>query len=174
MRMRFTRCLGLSVFDDDTGDTMGALRGILLHPDTGAVEGFFVRGLGMFPGADRFLGSLDILHWGTRITVRSADVLTPIEERVRLLPLLESGRPILGQSIVTRGGTALGRCADVQFETEHYRLEWIFPRRFFRWGIPIPASQILEVKRDAVIVRDPPAAEVEEDVALVPPMPEAA
>ena len=174
MRVRFTRCPGLPVVDDDTGEPLGAISGILLHPDTGVVEGFFVRTPGLFRGPDRFLGSVDILHWGTRITVRHVDVLTGPEERVRLQPILESGRPVLGQPIITESGTVLGRCADVQFDTEHYRLEWLFPRRFLHWGVPVPASQIVEVRREAIVVKDPPAAEREGEVNLVPPVPEVA
>ncbi len=174
MRARYTRSLGLSVLDEETGDVLGAISGMVLHPDTGAVEGFFVRMEGFWSREERFLASPDILHWGVRITVRHRDVLSPVDELVRVQTILATQRPVLGQTIVTESGRTLGRCADVQFTTDAFRLEWLFPRRFFRWGIPIPVSQILEVKSEAIVVRDPPVMEVEEEVALIPPVPEAA
>lgn len=175
MRARYTRSLGLTVIGEETGDVLGALNGMILNPDTGVVEGFFVRTAGFWAQEKRlFLCRSDILRWGARIAVRGRDALVPVDDLVRVNEILGGRRPVLGQKIVTESGLAFGRCADVQFNTASFRLEWMFPRRFFRWGIPIPASQILEVRPEAVIVKDPPAAEAEEDVGLIPPLPEAA
>ena len=177
--MRFTASVGLPVLEQETAEVLGRVSGMLLHPDTGRVEGFFIRTEGFFSSTDLFLSSLDIVHWGMRIIVRSRDALAPAEERVRLQPLLEGKRTILGQRIVTESGRTIGRCADVQFSTRDYVLQWLFPRRFWRWGLPIPASQIIEVRTDAIVVREPSASvpekeAEEEEVAILPPMPEAA
>lgn len=175
MRARYTQSIGLSVFDEETSDVLGVLSGMVLNPDTGAAEGFFVRVGGFWSQVERlFLCCHDILHWGVRITVRHRDVLSTVDELVRVQEILTERRPILGQAIVTESGCVLGRCADVQFMTESFRLEWIFPRRFLRWGVPISASNILEVKTEAVIVRDPAVAEAEGEAVLIPPVPEAA
>lgn len=178
MRVRFTSAVGLPVVEDETLDVIGTLSGILIQPDTGVIEGFFVRVPGMLGREELFLSSLDILHWGTRITVRNHDVLAPIDERVRLLPLLADRRTVLGQPIMTEDGMPMGRCRDIQFDTRHFRLEWLFPRRFFRWRTPIPATQILEVRPEAVIIRAPgepvPESAPQTEVPLLPQMPDAA
>ncbi len=175
MRARFSRSRGLPVLDEETGETIGTISGMVLNPDTGVVEGFFVRAAGFFHRENLFLHSLDILHWGLRLTVRHQDVLSPMEDLVRLQSLIASQRPILGQRMVTESGRVLGRCSDVQFSTRDFRLEWLFPRRFFRLGIPVPASQILEVRREAIVSRDTvlPSKEKQENVSLLPQMPEA-
>ena len=176
MRARYTRSLGLPVLDEETGEIVGTLSGMVLHPDTGAVEGFFVRTPGVFWHEELFLPSADILHWGLRVTVRHRDVLSPIDDLVRLRTILDGHRPILGQRMVTESGRTLGRCCDVQFSTNDFRLEWLFPRRFLRTGIPVPASQILEVTPEAIILRDTllPSKEAQEAVPLLPQMPEVA
>ena len=176
MRARYTRSIGLPVLDEDAGEIVGSISGILLHPDSGIVEGFFVRAPGLFPGDDLFLLSVDILHWGLRVTIRHSDVLSPFGELVRLQTLIDSDRPILGQRMVTEGGRGLGRCSDVQFSTRDFCLEWLFPRRFWRSGIPVPASQILEVRREAIILREGTIRESEnaEVVPLIPQVPETA
>ncbi len=178
MQVRYTRSIGLPVIEEDTGEALGSIAGALLNPDTGAVEGFFVRGSGFFSPGSPFLLTADILHWGIRVTVRDRDSLSSIDDLVRLRALLESGRPMLGQRIVTESGRPLGRCEDVQFTTKDFRLQWIFPRRFWRRGVALPASQILEVRRDAIVVRDSvvPAAEEKADdaLAIIPALPEAA
>lgn len=154
MHLRFSSILGYEVGDEETGEVLGKVRGILVHPDTGKVEGFFVRTRGMF-SVPLFLASMDIRRWGSRIHVRHHDVLVPIGEHIRLQSLLEEKRPVLGQLIRTERGKTLGHCRDLEFDTEQSILLRLYLRRFFREAPPIPASDILEVRRDAIIVRDP-------------------
>ncbi len=176
MRARLTRSIGLPVLDEETGDILGTISAMLPNPDTGVIAGFFVRTSGLFSHAALFLPAAGILHWGLRVTVRTRDVLAPVEDLIRLQSLLAGNRPIIGQRMVTEGGRTLGRCADVQFSTKDFRLEWLFPRRFLQSGIPVPASQILEVKPEEIVLRETalPEKEAPVSVPLIPPMPEAA
>lgn len=174
----------MPVVPENGGAPCGRICGILLQPDLGIVQGFFVRGAGTpLRVAELFLAVPDILHWGTRVRVRSDETLAPVEELVRLQAQLHEGRKILGQRIVTEAGRGLGRCRDVQFETKTFRLEWIFPKKFLRLRTPLPASSIIEVRREAVIVRDPEIPVRSEQTGVikvlqnlevpVPPQPEA-
>ena len=176
MRARYTSSIGLPVLDEQTGVCLGTIGGILLNPDTGAVEGFFLRMQGFLSRDDIFLRAVDILHWGLRVSVRSADVLTPAEDIIRLQPLLIGSRPVLGQCMLTQSGKVLGRCVDVQFSTKTFRMEWLFPRRWFRTGLPVPVTQIVDVRSDAIVLRDEiiSAKEDEEVIPLIPQVPEAA
>jgi len=170
MQVRFSTALGLPVTDEEMTEQIGTLSGVLLHPDTGQVEGFFVRVPRFLHAEELFLSSFDILRWGLRVIVRDRDVLSPVEERIRLQSLLEDGRTILRQPIVTDTGRALGRCGDVQFDTVHFVVHWIWPKRWGRWGIPLPMSQVLEVRKDAIIVRDPAVAAPEKAAAVKAPL----
>ncbi len=178
MQVRFSTAIGLAVVDEDMTAQLGVLSGILIHPDTGKVEGFFVRIARFLHSEELFLSSLDILRWGMRIVVRDGEVLSPLSDRIRQQQLFEEGRTVLHQKILTDTGRTLGRCADVQFDTLHFVVEWLWPKKFWRLGTSLPASQIIEVRRDAIIVRDPSVAVVEkvEEVtpSLMPQFPEAA
>lgn len=133
---------------------LGTISGILIHPDRGSVEGFFVRVPAFLHSVELFLPSIDILHWGSRVRVRSAEALSPLEDLVRLRDLFHEGRPMLGQRILTEGGVKIGRCADVQFDTKKFRLEWLFSRKWLRWGRALPVTCIIIVRPDAIIVQD--------------------
>ncbi len=177
MQVRFTTALGLPVVDDEMTEQFGSISGILIHPDTGRVEGFFVRIPAFLRSFELFLSTMDILRWGLRVIVRDASVLAPLEERIRLLPLLEEKRLFLGQPIITESGKKVGACRDVQFDTQFFMVEWIWPKGFFRWGTPIPVSQILEVRSDAIIIKDTDVThteKVEEEVPILQSMPEVA
>ena len=154
MHVRYGSAQGLSVLEESTGEDLGILSGVVLHPDELKVEGFFVRMQGFFHGEDLFLPSAAIQHWGTRVRVGHAHHIAPISELVRMQSILESGRTILGQKILGEAGEDLGTCRDVQFSTMDFSLEWIFPKKRLRWRRPIPVSAILEVRPDAVVVRD--------------------
>lgn len=159
MHLRFSSAIGIPVVEEGAEEAVSFVAGILLHPDTGKVEGFITRQRRWMPEEDLFLSSQDILHWGLVVRIRSIDVLSPLEDRIRLAALMEDGRTILDMPVVTDRGVRLGACRDVQFDTVHFQLEWLFPKTWFRWGVPVPASAIVEVRPDAVVVRDPQARE---------------
>ena len=154
MHVRFSSAVGLPVVEEGSTEPLARIDDILLQPDSGRIEGFSVA-IPRFLGSDRLvLLPMDILHWGMRITVRSANALVPAEDIVRLQTLLEDDRKILGQRMRTESGKVLGRCGDVQFDTAHFTVEWLFPRRWWTWGIPVPVSDVVEVRADAIIVRN--------------------
>lgn len=157
MHVRLSTCLGMPVRAEDTEEILGTVSGILLHPDRGTVEGFFVRVPGLFASSSLFLSSFDIAHFGRVILVRDHDRVAPATDFIRVQPLLKDPRPILGQRIRTESGISLGRCCDIQFETGSMRSEWLFPKKWLKWRDPIAVRDIVEVRADAVIVRDPPA-----------------
>ncbi len=166
MHVRFSSCLGTHVLEDGSEEELGLITGILIHPDTGKVEGFFVRSKKFWRAEEDFLASADIAHWGLAVRVRDADVLSPIEDRIRLMSVAEDGRAILGQKMLTESGTSLGICRDVQFETKTFMVEWFFPKRYFRWRPAIPFSAIVEVRVDGIVVRDPLSAVRERNTVL--------
>ncbi len=171
MHVRFSIVRGTPVVDEQTQQTLGTIAGILPHPDTGDVLGFFVSGMGMLHGQQLFLASADILSWGTKVHVKSEDRLAPPQDLIRIAKLLEDPRPILGQKIVTqKAKRTLGTCCDMQFDTRHFQIEWMFPKKFFMEGRPVPASDIIEVTRKAVIVKEPlkPRRALADEIAEAP------
>jgi len=183
MHVRLSTCLGMVIRAENTEEVIGMIDGILLHPDRGTVEGFFVRVPGLFSSSSLFLSAFDIAHFGRTIVVRDHDRVAPAEDFIRVQPLLLDPRNILGQRIRTESGIFLGRCRDVQFETGSMRYTWIFPKKWLKWREPVAVADIIEVRPDAIIVRDPPAVVKEKALAeaaktplvpLLPEMPEGA
>src|SRR5438045_32443 len=102
MQVRFEMSLGLPIAVEDSAELVGLLEGILIHPDTAKVEGFFVAvPSGFLSSQTRFLSSYDIIRWTTHVVVRSRDVLCDTDDVIRLQPLMADPRTILGQRIQT-------------------------------------------------------------------------
>lgn len=166
MHVRLSTCCGASVVDRG-GELLGTLTGAFLHPDTGKVEGIFVATpSGMMGNETPFCASEDIVHWGAVVQIHGRDSLAPIEDRIRLVPILESGRTVIRQPIRTESGKSIGVCRDVQLDTEKMRVEWLFPKKFLGWGVALPVTDIIEVRKDAIIVRDGMRAEAEPAVEV--------
>lgn len=154
MHVRFSTIVGLSVLEEGTNERLATISNIFIHPDTGAIEGFFVRVPTFFHSDTLFLSAQDIVHWGTHVRVLRGEVFSSIEEYVRLLSFLEEGRTVFRQHIFTESGVDLGRCSDIQFSTKTFALEWLFPKKLWWWQRPIPASSIVRVEPKGVIVRE--------------------
>lgn len=141
------------MIDDGSQQVIGFLDAPLIDPDTGRILGFFVQSV---LGGDLFLQSVDIAAWGTRIHVKDEDRLSPPHELIRLKSVLEEPRTFLGQAIRTKDtNRTIGICADVQFNTRHFMVEWLFPRKFFLAKQPLPVTEVLEVTPEGIWVKDP-------------------
>ena len=153
MHLLHSAAMGTEVIDERDHQIQGKVAESVLDPDRGKSVAFLIRS--PFSPSPLLLQTLDVLTWGQRIHIREPEVMGPPEDIVRLAPFLQDRRPLIGQRILTKSGAILGRCSDAQFNTEHFALEWIFPRTaFFFKGTPIPASDILEVTEEAIIVKD--------------------
>lgn len=157
MHVRLSAIRGTPIVDDGSQSVVGYVHDILIHPDSARIEGFFVMGLLQDVPGELFLLSHDILSWGTTVHLRSSDRLCQPSDLIRLRPLLEDVRTVLGQPVRVRGSNrSLGVCRDVQFDTRHCRVEWIFPYRcFVLQQRPVAVTEIEEITPDAIWITDP-------------------
>lgn len=155
MHVRFSTLIGLPVFAENEEMIVGYVSSLLIHPDTGAVEGLFVFGGSIWSMEELFLSSMDIVQWGMTIKIRRAEQLSPIEDVLRVQELLQDERSVLHQRIVgDTSKTDLGVCRDVQIDTDALMIEWIYPRTWFRWRRPIAKTSIIEITPEYILVRD--------------------
>ncbi len=165
MHVRFSTLLGMPILEEGDRVPVGSIGGILLNPDKGVVEGFFLEH-GLFGSQSLFLAARDVARiTGTRVHIRSSESLGPVEESVRLAPLTQERRRVLGQKMVTDAGRALGRCTDVQFNTVTFVVEWLFPRRLLRARAPIPVTAIVKVTPESIIIRESLQPEIVDEEA---------
>lgn len=142
----------MPVQDDEMQEIVGFLTDPLINPDTGRILGFFVAGA----GGSSFLSVPDICSWGTKVHVRSAEKLSPPEELIRMRSHFDDPRAFIGQPVRVRGSSrTLGTCGDVQFDTRHFAVEWLFPRGLLFYRQPVAATDIVEVTDEAIWVEDP-------------------
>ncbi len=152
MHVRWSQVRGMPVLDDETQEIVGFLTDPLINPDTGRILGFFVAS----PRGSAFLSVPDICSWGTKVHVRCAEKLSPPEELIRMRSHFDDPRSFLGQPLRVRGSNrTLGKCGDLQFDTRHFAVEWLFPRGLLFYRQPVAAADIVEVTEEAIWIEDP-------------------
>lgn len=180
MQVRFSSCIGIEVITDSSGEVLGNVMDFFIDPDSGKVEGLFVYVPHLMQQRMLLLLTADILRWGQSVSVRSVDVLGPPDDFLRYQKLLEDPRTLIGQRIVTQSGKYIGRCKDVQINTDSMQCEWLFPKKWWKWRIAFPISEVHEVTEKAIILKDPtqfekekPETEYEELFDSIPEAPRA-
>jgi uncharacterized protein YrrD len=152
MHLLRSAAIGTEVIDEQDHQIHGTVTDFVFDPDRGKLVAVLVDSP---DSADLLaLQTQDIAAWGQRIHIKETDMLGVPDEILRLKPLFEDPRTIIGQYIKTKSGVAIGKCVDIQFDAAHFGIEWIFPRSFLKKGLPLPASDILEITKDAIIVKD--------------------
>src|SRR3989344_3206979 len=177
MHLLRSAAIGTEVIDERDHQVQGVVSDIVLDADRGKLVALLIDA----PASQDLLALQvdDVISWGQRIHIREGEVLGSPQEIIRLVPFLEDKRTIIGQAIQTKSGVLLGKCSDIQFDCEHFTLEWLFPRHFLRKGTPLPASDILEVTEEAIIVKDQTPKEEKVDswgkpaVSPMSPLPQA-
>ncbi len=156
MHIRFSIAVGTPVMDDETSRIVARISDILINPDTGKVAGFFVDAAALSSADRYFVSSDDIVAWGTVAHVRHAESIVPAVDIVRLRSLLDDPRTVLGQPIVTKDSQRyVGTCDDVQFDTRHMSVEWLFPRKYLFFSqAPLPAREIVEITPEAILIKE--------------------
>ena len=152
MHLLRSNALGTEVIDELDHQIQGVIRDLLIDPDRGKIVACSVQT--PFAPEPLLLQTQDILSWGKRVHIREKESMGPVDDMLRLQPFLQDERPLISQRIRTKGGISLGKCKDIQFNTEHFEVEWLFPRKFLRKELPLPASDILEITKEAIIVKD--------------------
>jgi uncharacterized protein YrrD len=169
MRLLYSTVLGMEIIDEAEHQIHGTVSDLLIDPDRGKILALHASSPFSPPS---LVQTQDILSFGQRVHVRDAEVIGSAGEIIRLQPFLEGKRTIIHQAICTKRGMTLGKCIDLQFHPETFDIEWIFPRKFLRRGPAIPASDILEVTEDAIIVKDQGPRPEEAPVVETVPTPE--
>ncbi len=167
MHLLRSQAIGTEVIDNIDHHIQGKVADLLIDADRAKVIALLVHRFGAF----EFLAlqTQDIETWGNRIHIRDAEVIGELSDFVRLESLLQDPRTFIGQRIRTERGQNIGRCIDVQLRTDTFDLEWIFPSKFYFWkGIALPVSEIIEVKPEAIIIKN--QGPRKEEVAIAEPL----
>ncbi len=155
--------------DQDDGSVLALLQDIIIHPDTGRIEGFWVKPLTV-PLANGVIHSDSILEWKKNIYIKGDNEISEADEIIKIAEILERKCLFMGAMIKNEEGEVLGRVEDLDFDTKKLRLNNLYTQKNFigfRFNKrAFSYKSVVEVLPEHIVVKDVEEKKIEEGIAL--------
>jgi uncharacterized protein YrrD len=152
MLLQASQIIGLPIGSTDTQERVGTISDIVVDPDSGQLLGFVVK-TGFLSGT-KVLSFHDVTGLDhAAVLVRNADVVLPPQEVAPIKSTLAEKRPLLGQRVVTEGGTRLGKVVDMVINAESAMATKLYVSHLLEERI-VPLDKVIKVTKDRIVVKD--------------------
>jgi sporulation protein YlmC with PRC-barrel domain len=150
--------MGAKILESDSGDLLAMVTGIIINPDSGMVEAFWVKPATL-PYRAAILKTTDILEFKKNLYIRSDKVLAQAEDVIRINAILEDGRTFLGNLVQNEAGDSYGRCDNLSFDTDTNALKQIHCKKSLLGVFNLDQrifsyESIIKVLPDMILVKD--------------------
>lgn len=158
MIRRYTSIIGMPLLDFDEGQTLALLRDIIVNPNNGKIEAFWVKPVGnMF--ANLIVQTQDIMEWKKKIYIRNEGMMANPEDVLRVVEVLEQKTPIVDQVVMGQSGQSYGVVSDLEFDDSTYGLRQIYVQKrflslFAYAQVQFSFKKILEITSEKIVVDD--------------------
>lgn len=173
MIRRYSSIIGLPLVDFNEGNTLALLRDIIVNPDSGKIEAFWVKPVGNI-FANLIVQTQDILEWKKKIYTRDDSALATAEEVLRIAEILKKETPIIDQRVKGASGANYGTVSDLEFNDSTFDLKQIYTQKRLLGLIPyvhftFTAKKIVQITSENILVDDDPT---EKQVVVTPTLSE--
>lgn len=150
----YTQIIGVPVITA-TFQRVGQVYNVIFNTDTGKVIAFSIA-----PGGHKVITPIDILAWDKEVTIADADDVSEAEDIHQLQQAHQKKYRIFKKKVLTKDGEYLGRVIDFAIHNKFFILTKIVVAKnilnlFFYHKRLINAEEILEIRKDAIIVKNP-------------------
>lgn len=151
MEKTYSEIIGTPVVVEGAG-RVTRITDVLLNPKDGRVVAFFT-------GKMKVISPMDIIFFGKAITIGHYEDIIDAEDLLKIKEIISNDIRLLKSKVETKKGYYLGKLYDYYIDTSAYALTKIIVYKSF-FGILksadrlIPARDIVEIKKDLVIVQN--------------------
>jgi len=154
MEKYYSQTVGNAVVTE-SGQRLARVYDLAVNTDTGKIVGFFTD-----PAGKKVVAPIDVIQWGSVLTVHDEESILESEEIQQVMESLKSGIRIFRNRVVTKSGEDLGRVIDFAVNNKFFILTKLLVAKSFLGLIYyrkrlIPATDIIEVTKDKIIVKEP-------------------
>jgi sporulation protein YlmC with PRC-barrel domain len=141
-----------------TGTEVATAQQPIINPGTLKIEGFYCQD--SHSRQHLILVSQDVREIMSQgIVINDHDVLVPPEELVRLKSVMQLNFVLLGKSVVTAGGTKLGKVGDYSVDSSNMYIQKIYVlqsilKSFNGSNLGVDRSQIVEITDKKIVVSE--------------------
>jgi len=153
MEKPYSEILGLPVLAEGVGK-VARVTDVLIDTKDGRISAFFVNG-----GSDLIIAPIDILFFGQAVVISDPEDIIEAEDLIKAKETIQQDIPIVRSRVQTKKGDFLGKVYDYYVDTSFYGLTKIVVYKSF-FGLfrtperIIPAKDIIEIKKDLIIVKN--------------------
>ncbi len=172
----FSEIIGTPVLGQSDGQPLALISDIIIHPDTGKIEAFWVKPL-TIPIANAVIKSDAILEWKKSVYIKDDREIAEDSDIIRISEILARNTVFIGNQAQNESGESLGYVHDLDFDTEKLYLNNIYIQQsflfFFKYNqrtfffdniLKVLPEYILvkdvEDKKDTVLIKEKPLMDV--------------
>jgi len=157
MIRQLSKIIGTHVLSHAHGEVLAIVEDVIIHPDTGKVEGFWVKPLTL-PFRHAVLPWEGVVAWKRHLYIRDEQAMAEPDEIIRISEILARKTYYMGNRVRTESGKSLGKVFDLDFDESKMLLRYLFVRKsFLLFSMAaqfVHYDSIVQVLPDRIIVRD--------------------
>lgn len=154
----FSQIIGAPVLSHESGELLALVRDIIINPDTGKIEAFWVKPLTL-PIANAVIKSDSIIEWKKNIYIKDEREIAEASDIIRLSEILSRNAFFIDNCTQNEDGVNLGDVYDLDFDVtklylkniytqKSFLLFWKYDRRVFSF------ESIIKVLPEYILVKD--------------------
>lgn len=154
---QFNQIIGMPIVGFEDGSPLAMIKDIIIHPDTGKIEGFWVKPLTL-PIKDGILLSDSILEWKKNVYIKDEREIAEPDEIIKIEEVLARETYFIGNTVKNESEEVIGKVFDVDFDTKKYYLKNIYIEKsiigFKHSQRMLPYDSIIKVLPEYILVKD--------------------
>jgi len=159
MEYAYSKIIGLPVFEAENMRPVFLIQDVIVDPESGRIVAFLADGR-----RNIVITPHDILAIKHGVWIKDVDDLCTVEDVLRVSKVVEDFGSFLMKKVVTESGKVLGKVVDMYFDSQIIQLNKIHVAKnilgFIQYDSRIlPAKNIIEARKDVIIVKDDDAKE---------------
>ena len=137
---------------------VGLIKDIIINPDTGKVEGFWLKSI-TNPLGDKVLQTQDILEWKNNIYIHDEHIISDPNDLLRIVDVLERETFVVENHVIGESDISYGSVYDLDFETDIYQINNIYCHKtifglFSHARSVFSYKNIVEILPEKILVKD--------------------
>lgn len=154
----YTQTIGSPVLTA-SGMIAGRIIEIVIEPETGVVTGFLLAPRGQYVVAPS-----DVIFWQDNIFIQDEEDILETHEIIKVQEVLKKGIPIMRNKVYTKKGVYVGKVYDIGLNPKLFVMNKLAVAKNIFGLFPfdekiIAHGDILEIKKDRIIIKDLEAEE---------------
>lgn len=153
MILPYTKIIGLGIYELKNQSKVGIVKEIVFQKTDYKISGIILDG-SFFGRSIKVVSEADIVEISPKgIIVKDVDSVSDLKENARIQNEVKAGLSGIGQKVVTKSGSYLGRVYDLFISTDTLATPKLFVKSVFSERV-ISSNAIVEIKKRKIIVRD--------------------